>query len=125
MDDSPAAAVHDDRPVLILTLIVIGMAAGWLAHALVGHGRNDWGTDLVVGLLGSLTTGLIVSLVAGDGLRLRLTGIIGSVLGAVIVLSIWQAVTAGRSTRGASPSGHKSPGHKSGKGAQPAHRRHR
>lgn len=93
MDDSPPAVPVDHGAVLILTLIVIGMASGWLAHLLVGHGRNSWGTDLVVGLAGSLATGVVVSLLAGDGLRLRLTGIVGSVAGAVLVLSIWELVT--------------------------------
>jgi uncharacterized membrane protein YeaQ/YmgE (transglycosylase-associated protein family) len=110
MGDSVGVSVPDDRPVLILTLIVIGMASGWAAHALVGRGRNSWGADLVIGLAGSLVTGLVVSLLAGDGFRLRLTGIIGSVAGAVLLLSIWQLFGTGRNARQA---------------PQPAHRRHR
>jgi uncharacterized membrane protein YeaQ/YmgE (transglycosylase-associated protein family) len=116
MGDSPRARAADDRPVLILTLIVIGMAAGWAAQVLVGHGRNSWGTDLVVGLAGSLATGLVVSLLAGDGLHLRLTGIVGSVAGAVLVLSIWELVASRRATTRRS---------KTRRAPQPAHRRHR
>lgn len=90
----------EHRDVLLLVLIVIGMAAGWAAHLLVGNRRrNSWGEDIVVGLLGSLATGLIVSLLAGDGLRLRFTGIVGSVAGAVLVLAIWQAVAPSRKPR--------------------------
>jgi uncharacterized membrane protein YeaQ/YmgE (transglycosylase-associated protein family) len=47
---------------------------------------------MVAGILGSFVGGLIVSLLAGDGLRLRPSGLIGSVLGAVIVLAVWAAV---------------------------------
>ena len=45
---------------------------------------------LVSGLIGSFVGGLIFSLVAGDGLELRPSGIIGSLLGAVIVTVVWQ-----------------------------------
>src|SRR5689334_13268040 len=95
MPTAQAPAEHPD--VLLLVLIVIGMAAGWAAHLLIGNRRrNSWGEDIVIGLLGSLATGLVVSLLAGDGLRLRFTGIIGSIAGAVLVLAIWQAVAPSR-----------------------------
>jgi uncharacterized membrane protein YeaQ/YmgE (transglycosylase-associated protein family) len=43
---------------------------------------------------------LLISLVSGDGLALRPSGIIGSILGAVLLLAAWQAIrgpTRGRS----------------------------
>jgi uncharacterized membrane protein YeaQ/YmgE (transglycosylase-associated protein family) len=49
---------------------------------------------LVAGFAGSFVGGMIGSFLAGDGFNLRPSGIIGSVLGAVIVLAIWQAVQA-------------------------------
>jgi uncharacterized membrane protein YeaQ/YmgE (transglycosylase-associated protein family) len=97
MGDAGAEVPAEHPDVLLLVLIVIGMAAGWAAHLLIGNRRrNSWGEDIVVGLLGSLATGLVVSLLAGDGLRLRFTGIIGSIAGAVLVLAIWQAVAPSR-----------------------------
>jgi len=45
---------------------------------------------LVSGLVGSFVGGLIFSLVAGDGFDLRASGIIGSLLGAVIVTLAWR-----------------------------------
>jgi uncharacterized membrane protein YeaQ/YmgE (transglycosylase-associated protein family) len=35
---------------------------------------------------------LLISLVSGDGLALRPSGIIGSILGAVLLLAAWRAV---------------------------------
>ncbi len=87
---------------LILFIIVLGMAAGWLAQLILGRGTN-WGEALVAGLVGSFVGGLLVSLISGDGLEIRATGLIGSVAGAVIVLAIWGAIrgrTAARGTRG-------------------------
>jgi uncharacterized membrane protein YeaQ/YmgE (transglycosylase-associated protein family) len=76
---------------LILIIIVIGMAAGWLAQLILGRVTN-WGEALAAGLIGSFVGGLLVSLLAGDGLELRATGLLGSVVGAVIVLLVWGAI---------------------------------
>lgn len=79
---------------LILCIIAFGMAVGWLAQLLLGTKANqvDWGLALVAGLAGSFVGGLIFSLLAGDGLDLRPSGMIGSFLGAVIVTAGWQAI---------------------------------
>jgi uncharacterized membrane protein YeaQ/YmgE (transglycosylase-associated protein family) len=45
---------------------------------------------LVAGIAGSFVGGLLASLLAGDGLDLRASGIIGSLIGAVIVTAVWQ-----------------------------------
>ena len=88
---------------LILFIIVWGMICGWLAQVILGRTGgmrgNNWAEAIVAGLLGSLVGGLLVSLISGDGFDIKPSGIIGSVLGAVIVLAIWQAIrgrSAGR-----------------------------
>jgi len=72
--------------VLILAIIVIGLAAGWAAHLLVGRGRPNWSQLFLVGIAGSLVGGLLGSLIFGDGLALRPSGLIGSIVGATLVL---------------------------------------
>ncbi len=76
---------------LILGLLLFGMMIGAAAQMLLGRsGRGiDWGMALVAGLAGSFVGGLLISLLAGDGLDLRPSGIIGSILGATIVSVIW------------------------------------
>lgn len=85
---------------LILALIVIGIAAGWVAQLVLGRGggQTDWTLAFVTGIIGSFVGGLLFSLIAGDGLELKMTGLIGSIIGAVIVLAIFRAVRGGRST---------------------------
>lgn len=80
------------RPVLIIGLILFGMLIGAGAQLLLGRSTRsiDWGVALVSGLAGSFVGGLLFSLVAGDGLELRPSGIIGSLIGAVIVTAAWQ-----------------------------------
>ncbi|MGH7481871.1 MAG: GlsB/YeaQ/YmgE family stress response membrane protein [Longimicrobiales bacterium] len=85
---------------LILAMIVIGMAAGWIAQLVLGRdGRQtDWTLAFVTGVIGSFVGGLLFSLIAGDGLELRMTGFIGSIIGAIVVLAIVRAVRGGRTT---------------------------
>lgn len=81
---------------LILALILFGMVIGWLAQLILGQrgGRTDWTMALFAGLLGSFVGGLIFSLIAGDGLALRPSGIIGSLLGAIVVTVVWRGIAA-------------------------------
>lgn len=85
---------------LILAIIVIGIAAGWVAQLVLGRGgrQTDWTLAFVTGVIGSFVGGLLFSLIAGDGLELRMTGLIGSIIGAIVVLAIVRAVRGGRST---------------------------
>jgi uncharacterized membrane protein YeaQ/YmgE (transglycosylase-associated protein family) len=76
--------------VLILAIIVLGLAAGWVAHLLVGRGRPDWGLLFVVGVAGSFVGGLLGSLLFGDGLELRPSGLIGSIIGATLLLAAYR-----------------------------------
>ena len=71
---------------LILAILALGMLIGWLAQLALGMGTKPNAQSLIAGLVGSFVGGLIVSLLAGDGLKLRPSGLIGSFLGAVIVL---------------------------------------
>jgi uncharacterized membrane protein YeaQ/YmgE (transglycosylase-associated protein family) len=96
-----SARDEEGAPVILLFILVWGMFAGWIAHLLVARNQPiNWAELLVVGLAGSFVGGLLVSLVSGDGLALRPSGIIGSILGAVLLLTAWQAIRGG--TRGRS-----------------------
>lgn len=83
---------------LILGLILFGMMIGAAAQFLLGQTSRgvDWTTALIAGLAGSFVGGLLASLIAGDGIALRPSGIIGSIVGAVIVTFVWTRVAASR-----------------------------
>jgi uncharacterized membrane protein YeaQ/YmgE (transglycosylase-associated protein family) len=82
---------------LILAILVIGIAAGWIAELVVNRGQKvNWTEALIVGLVGSFVGGLLASLIAGDGFDLRMSGLIGSAVGAIIVLAIWRLIRRGR-----------------------------
>lgn len=65
---------------------------GAVAQFIVGRNgeRIDWTMALVAGFAGSFIGGLLFSLLAGDGLAIKPSGLIGSIVGAVIVTAGWQ-----------------------------------
>lgn len=83
---------------LILTILVIGMAAGWVAQLILGRSTN-WTEAIIAGLFGSFLGGLLASLLTGGGLAVRPTGLIGAIAGAVILLAIWGAIRRPSTTR--------------------------
>jgi uncharacterized membrane protein YeaQ/YmgE (transglycosylase-associated protein family) len=84
--------------VLFLGILVFGLFAGWIAHLLVGRGRPVWGQLFLVGIAGSFIGGLLGSLLFGDGLDLRPSGMIGSIVGATLLLVLLRAIGAGERT---------------------------
>jgi uncharacterized membrane protein YeaQ/YmgE (transglycosylase-associated protein family) len=97
--------VREDRAVLVLGMILFGMAIGALAQLIIHRGGRqiDWAMALIAGLVGSFVGGLLISLLAGDGLALRPSGVIGSLLGAVIVTLLWTS----RGERGSAARGRR------------------
>jgi uncharacterized membrane protein YeaQ/YmgE (transglycosylase-associated protein family) len=81
-------------PMLILALVIGGIFVGWIAQLLLGRrsAQVDWAMALIAGIVGSFVGGLLFSLLAGDGLAIAPSGLIGSLIGAVIVTAVWQAV---------------------------------
>ena len=79
----------------IIGLLIVGLVAGALARLLVpGRDPMGWVGTIVLGLVGSLVGGFLARLIGdNDGV-----GLIGSVIGAVIVLLIYNAATNRRAT---------------------------
>ena len=82
----------------IVTLIVVGAIAGFLARAIVpGRQHMGIGATILLGIVGSFVGGLLASLIFRQTLDLHPTGIIGSVIGAIIALVIYMKATSRRS----------------------------
>ena len=81
---------------LLIGIIITGMVVGAAAQFILGRegGQVDWTIAFVAGIAGSFIGGLIINLINGDGLKLGPSGLIGSLVGALIVTAIWQAVNA-------------------------------
>lgn len=76
----------------IIVYLIIGAVAGWLAGQLVrGHGFGLW-SDLVVGMLGAVIGGFLLSLL-GMGTYSLLGNLMMSTAGAVVLLAAMRIFT--------------------------------
>jgi uncharacterized membrane protein YeaQ/YmgE (transglycosylase-associated protein family) len=77
---------------LILGIILFGMIVGAGSQLILGRSAAsiDWTKAIVAGVVGSLLGGLAISLLSGDGLELRPSGIIGSLGGALVITAGWR-----------------------------------
>ncbi len=81
----------------LLYLLVIGIVAGFLARLLVpGRDSMGIGATILLGIVGSLIGGFLGWALFGKDLAdgaLQASGIIGSVVGAVIALLVYRAMS--------------------------------
>ena len=81
----------------IITLIIIGAIAGFIARALVpGKDPMGIGATILLGIVGSFIGGFLGWALFGKDMNegaLQPSGIIGSIIGAVIALLIYRAAT--------------------------------
>ena len=86
----------------IIGMILIGLVAGFLARALVpGRDSMSIPATIALGIVGSFVGGFLGALIfgkdAGEGL-LQPSSLIGSVIGAIIALVVYNAVTGRKRT---------------------------
>ena len=87
----------------IILLLIVGAIAGFIARALV-PGKDSMGIlpTIVLGIVGSFIGGFLGALLFGkDALEglLQPSGIIGSIIGAIIALVVYNAVTGKKRSR--------------------------
>jgi len=89
----------------IVVMIIIGAIAGFIARLLVpGRDPMGIGATILLGVVGSFIGGFLGWAIFGKDLNegaLQASGILGSIVGAVIALLIYNAVThrSGRNRR--------------------------
>ena len=75
----------------IIGWIVIGLIAGAIARWLMpGPDPMGWLGTILLGIVGSLVGGTLLNLLFGGGLELAASGILGSILGALVALWVWR-----------------------------------
>ncbi len=81
----------------IIGLIIIGLIAGFIARALVpGDDSMSIAATILLGIVGSFVGGFLADVLfrsEGEDAGLGPAGIIGSIIGAIIVLLVYNAVT--------------------------------
>lgn len=85
----------------IIALLLIGLIAGFIARALVpGDDSMSIAATIVLGIIGSFVGGFLADVLFrsdAEDVGLSPAGLLGSIVGAVIVLLIYNATTHRRS----------------------------
>ena len=81
----------------LIVFLIVGLIAGFIARALVpGPDPMGWLGTMILGIIGSFVGGTLAALIFGGTLDISAAGLVGSIIGAIIVLLIWRAVGSGR-----------------------------
>jgi uncharacterized membrane protein YeaQ/YmgE (transglycosylase-associated protein family) len=78
----------------IIAWLVVGFLAGWIANMIMSSGRGGFLADLLLGIVGAFVGGFLGSLLFGmDVTGFNIPSILLSILGAIVVVAIYRAVT--------------------------------
>jgi len=82
----------------IITWIILGGLAGWIASKIAGTDKSQGILgNIIVGIIGAFVGGLVVSLFGIEGVTgFNIWSFLVALLGAVIALAIWKAVSGRR-----------------------------
>ena len=79
----------------IVSWIVVGLIAGWLANQMMRSGRGNAGTDIIVGIIGAIVGGFLAGQLFGvanavNGINVG--SIVVAFLGAVVAIALVRAL---------------------------------
>lgn len=87
---------------IILGWIIFGALVGWLASRIMGRDSSGCMVNIALGLVGAVAGGFIFRALSG-GFEYENHGFVVStlvaVIGAIIVLAVWNAITGHRPLR--------------------------
>jgi len=86
----------------VLGWIVFGAFVGWLASRIMGKDNSGCMVNIALGLVGAVAGGFLFRALSGnfdyDRNNIFVSGLV-AVIGAVIVLAVWNAITGHRPLR--------------------------
>ncbi len=86
----------------IIMWIIVGALAGWIGSKIMGTDKAQGGlANIIVGVIGAVVGGFIARAAFGDnpGNNGFIASFFVALLGAVVVIGVWKAVSGGRRRR--------------------------
>lgn len=83
----------------IIGWLILGLIAGFIASKIVNKAGEGFVLDIVLGVVGAVVGGFLFSLIgAAPVTGLNIYSMIVAVIGAIVVLIIYHAITGSRAT---------------------------
>jgi uncharacterized membrane protein YeaQ/YmgE (transglycosylase-associated protein family) len=79
----------------LLSWLVVGLIAGWLANQVMRGGRGNAATDIIVGILGALVGGFLAGELFGvpnPVYGINVSSIVVAFLGAILAIAVVRAL---------------------------------
>ncbi len=82
----------------IISWVILGLIAGFIGSKVVNKSGEGFIVDIVLGIVGAVVGGFLFSLVGATGVTgFNIWSLIVAVIGAIVVLWLYHAVTGRRS----------------------------
>jgi len=82
----------------IISWIILGLVAGFIGSKIVNKSGSGMIMDIVLGIVGAIAGGVIFSLFGASGVTgLNIYSLVVSIIGAVVVLWLYHAISGRRS----------------------------
>jgi uncharacterized membrane protein YeaQ/YmgE (transglycosylase-associated protein family) len=97
-DALSAAAIERGRHMSVIGWIILGLIAGFIGSKIVNKSGEGFLLDIVLGIVGAVVGGFIFSFFGATGVTgLNIWSLIVAVIGAIVVLWLYHALTGRRS----------------------------
>ncbi len=82
----------------IISWILVGLVAGWIANMIMSSGAGGLLADLIIGIVGALVGGFLAGiLLGGDYISgFNFTTLIVAIIGAIVVIALYRLITGQR-----------------------------
>ena len=82
----------------IISWLLVGLVAGWIANMIMSSGAGGLVADLIIGIIGALVGGFLAGiLLGGDYVSgINFTTIIVAIIGAIVVIALYRLITGQR-----------------------------
>lgn len=82
----------------IISWLLVGLVAGWIANMIMSSGAGGLVADIVVGIVGALVGGFLAGILLGGDFvsGFNFTTLIVAIIGAIVVIALYRLVTGQR-----------------------------